>query len=228
MARLPKPSEKITLQESKTQQKLDFYEKRLSSMNAVVILFDMNQGRIVWSNEGIKRILGYRKTARIVPQERFDTLYHPDDRDVLKEMHEYLLKHKNGVFNAIYKVRDAHDDFRWVLTSARTYRCLPQENIFEVIGTSIDISEQFPYSKNVKLISQEKLKEINRDSICKISKREKEVLKHFANGFKTREIAEMLDLSFHTVNNHRKNLLKKLQIKNLAALVNFAVEHGLN
>ncbi|MFW5759195.1 MAG: response regulator transcription factor, partial [Bacteroidota bacterium] len=48
------------------------------------------------------------------------------------------------------------------------------------------------------------------------------------NGYKTREIADELGLSFHTVNNHRKNILRKLGFKNLAALVNFAVENGLD
>jgi DNA-binding NarL/FixJ family response regulator len=76
-------------------------------------------------------------------------------------------------------------------------------------------------------LSRQKNQELNKELLEKISKREREILQYFANGYKTKEIAEKFKLSFHTVNNHRKNILRKLQIKNLATLVNFAVENGL-
>jgi DNA-binding NarL/FixJ family response regulator len=46
-------------------------------------------------------------------------------------------------------------------------------------------------------------------------------------GLSSKEIAQKLDLSLKTVEVHRYNILKKLNLKNTAALVNFINSQGL-
>ena len=58
----------------------------------------------------------------------------------------------------------------------------------------------------------------------KLSDRELEVLFLIAHEYKNREIADMLYISEHTVDSHRKNLLNKLIAKNTAGLVRKAFE----
>ncbi|KPJ78892.1 MAG: histidine kinase [Deltaproteobacteria bacterium SG8_13] len=60
-----------------------------------------------------------------------------------------------------------------------------------------------------------------------LSAREKEVLKLIAEGYKNREIAELLCISLKTVEKHRANLMKKLDLHNAAALTYLALEKGL-
>lgn len=60
-----------------------------------------------------------------------------------------------------------------------------------------------------------------------LSAREKEVLKLIAEGYKNREIAEFLFISLKTVEKHRANLMKKLDLHNAAALTSLAYEKGL-
>ena len=60
-----------------------------------------------------------------------------------------------------------------------------------------------------------------------LSQREREVLKLIAEGYKNKEIAEELCISFKTVEKHRANLMKKLDLHNAAALAVYAVEKGL-
>jgi DNA-binding NarL/FixJ family response regulator len=60
-----------------------------------------------------------------------------------------------------------------------------------------------------------------------LTRREIEVLKLIASGNTTNEIAERLFISAMTVETHRRNLLQKLQLKNVAGLVRYAVENGL-
>lgn len=60
-----------------------------------------------------------------------------------------------------------------------------------------------------------------------LTQREREVLKLIASEFNTREIADALCISTHTVDTHRKNLLSKLNAKNVAGLTRFAIQHGL-
>lgn len=60
-----------------------------------------------------------------------------------------------------------------------------------------------------------------------LTDREKEVLSLIAREFSTKEIADKLFISTHTVDTHRKNLLSKLQVKNVVGLARFALQHGL-
>ncbi len=59
-----------------------------------------------------------------------------------------------------------------------------------------------------------------------LSKREKEVVKLVLREMTTQEIARKLFLSPATVETHRRNILDKLQVRNTAGLVKYAVERG--
>ena len=65
------------------------------------------------------------------------------------------------------------------------------------------------------------------DCIPLLTKREKQILQLIAEGFTNMQIAEKLFISIDTVDTHRKNLHHKLNVKNTATLIRFAVEHHL-
>ena len=60
-----------------------------------------------------------------------------------------------------------------------------------------------------------------------LTPREKELLKHIADGFTNTEIAEKMFLGVETINSYRKNLLLKVGAKNTAVLVKMALEEKL-
>jgi two-component system response regulator NreC len=60
-----------------------------------------------------------------------------------------------------------------------------------------------------------------------LTNREKEILKLVAEGYKNKDIAELLFISVKTVEKHRDNLMKKLDLHSAQALTTFAMEHGL-
>jgi len=60
-----------------------------------------------------------------------------------------------------------------------------------------------------------------------LSDQEKEILRLIAEGKTSKEMGEALFISERTVETHRRNIHNKLEIKNLAGLVRFAVENGL-
>lgn len=63
--------------------------------------------------------------------------------------------------------------------------------------------------------------------IPSLTKREKEILQLIAEGMTNNQIAEKIFISPATVDTHRKNMITKLGVSNTAALVKFAMEHGL-
>jgi len=60
-----------------------------------------------------------------------------------------------------------------------------------------------------------------------ITRREKEILKLILEENTNQQIADKLFLSLRTVENHRNNLLQKLNAKNTAGLVKIALQEGL-
>lgn len=60
-----------------------------------------------------------------------------------------------------------------------------------------------------------------------LTQREKEILKLIAEGYKNKEIADCLCISIKTVDKHRTNLMKKLDLHNVSALTAFAIDKGL-
>lgn len=60
-----------------------------------------------------------------------------------------------------------------------------------------------------------------------LSPRQIEVLRLLASGQNTQQVADYLCLSIKTVETHRSNIMKKLDLKNLADLTRYAVRHGL-
>lgn len=86
--------------------------------------------------------------------------------------------------------------------------------------------KQFFCGKVLDLITQSE-----EDMLCEevgaLSEREREVIKLVAEGFTTKEIAEKLYISNHTVNTHRKNIMHKLGLKNTAGIVIYAVKENI-
>ncbi|NGZ77765.1 response regulator [Saccharibacillus alkalitolerans] len=59
-----------------------------------------------------------------------------------------------------------------------------------------------------------------------LTAREREILRQVASGLTNREAAEVLGISEHTVKNHLKNILQKLQLQNRVQLTRYAMEKG--
>lgn len=60
-----------------------------------------------------------------------------------------------------------------------------------------------------------------------LTQREKEILQLIAAEHTTKEISEKLFISYRTAENHRYNLIQKLDVKNTAGLVKVAIQLGL-
>lgn len=65
------------------------------------------------------------------------------------------------------------------------------------------------------------------DPLAALTPRQREILQLVAEGHTNKEIAQRLGLSYRTVESHRNQLMKRLDVHDLTALVRFAVRVGL-
>jgi len=78
-----------------------------------------------------------------------------------------------------------------------------------------------------RLVETDSIKKINDPLYNSLTPREQEVLRLLAEGYSNKEIAEILCISPKTVENHRTNIMKKLNLHSFIDLVKYAVKLGL-
>ena len=83
------------------------------------------------------------------------------------------------------------------------------------------------FSESIKQTYMDSIFNKKKEVIVSLTNREKEVLKLIAEEFTTQEIANHLFLSKHTIESYRKNLISKLEVRNLAGLTKYAIKLGL-
>ncbi len=107
------------------------------------------------------------------------------------------------------------------------------EHIVEAIRTVQKGEQYFSQSVQQSMISSivgaDKKQKINQDGVfvSSLTNRELEVLKLISEELSSKEIAEKLFISTSTVDTYRKNLLKKLKVKNSVGLAMYAVKNKL-
>ncbi len=98
------------------------------------------------------------------------------------------------------------------------------EEIVDGIRTVIN-GRRFLCSQSAEIMKRKTTEGLK--SVPKVTRREKEILHQAAKGLTTQEIAAVLFISPHTVESHRKNLMEKFEVKNLASAIKLAMEYGL-
>jgi DNA-binding NarL/FixJ family response regulator len=60
-----------------------------------------------------------------------------------------------------------------------------------------------------------------------LTPRERQILQLIAEGNTTKQVGRLLEISFKTAESHRNNIMKKLNIHDIAGLVRYAIQKGL-
>ena len=93
--------------------------------------------------------------------------------------------------------------------------------------------EMFLYPSVVRSLVHDYLRRVGeggeeeRQHLEALTERQREVLQLIADGRTTQEIAERLVISPHTVQTHRQNIMRKLNLHSRAELIKYAIRHGL-
>lgn len=97
----------------------------------------------------------------------------------------------------------------------------------EVIAGNVFISDETKNSLYNFICNLEDPNEKKFGVIEELTGREKEVLELICEGLRTKDIADKLFISIHTVESHRRKIMSKLDVRNSSMLVKFAVDNHL-
>ena len=143
-------------------------------------------------------------------------------------LNKHIKTHYKNVKTLVVSMR--HD--------AQTIQTLTQDNVDGYVPKNAEKEELLRaiehvlkgekyFSQSIKEVYLKGMFSNEQTLIATLSKREKEVLKLIAQEFTTQEIADTLFLSKHTIESYRKNLISKLEVRNLAGLTKYALKMGL-
>jgi len=172
---------------------------KVSANNYDVIIMDIKMPK----KDGIEAT---REIVKKYPAARIIALSMMDEQDYIVKMLQagakgYLLKNssKEELLKAVLAVSKGDNYFSHEVSS---------------IMLAKFIHKEFPSKREMK-------------SDVDLTKREKEIIKMIAEEMTNAEIGVKLGISIRTVDTHRRNLLQKLDVKNTAGLVRYAIQAGL-
>jgi len=127
----------------------------------------------------------------------------------------------------IFRIRKSEEHSAWVYMKI----CQSDENAIEFTNHAVcvimEIDPAGISKEQLNVFTAEIKKAGNAEKIKKLTPREIEIIKLIAKGYSYTVIAEKLEIKPETVNSHRKNILQKLGISNIAMISCFATEVGL-
>lgn len=106
-----------------------------------------------------------------------------------------------------------------------TSHCLIEDRLF--VPAVKQVEQQIKESGKEVYANEEESASADKEKIETLSKREIDIIVCITKGMSTKEIAEKLFLSIHTVNTHRRNISAKLQIHSTAGLTIYAIANKL-
>ncbi|MCB0755056.1 MAG: response regulator transcription factor [Flavobacteriales bacterium] len=115
-----------------------------------------------------------------------------------------------------------------VLTAGASGYILKHSSKDEILKAIRDVANNKHHFGNDVLakISSE-FTQLEKGNQPMLTKKEAEVLKLIAQEFSNQEIAEKLGCGIRTVDTHKRNLIRKLEVKNVVGLVKYALKMGV-
>ncbi|WP_304583272.1 response regulator transcription factor [uncultured Alistipes sp.] len=208
--------------------------------NSGITVYDMFRRRHVFASYNFSELFHY-DMERIEAEDAayFSRHIHPDD---------LLTLHRNGIACLRYLMehRELAPDMKLineyrVEACGRYVRVIEQYQVLEFdrrgnIWLSLSMVDVSPNQAALEGVRSQLLNFRNGtvlpfpsagDRESQLSGREREILRLIGRGKLSKEIADELAISVHTVNTHRQRILEKLNVDNSIEAVRYASEHGL-
>ncbi len=131
----------------------------------------------------------------------------------------FQLNDANAVSSGFQAIKPVgKKDFRLLLTASKIYK---KENIYFSMTMPIKMLETST-NKLERVLEQDLFLRKNFERFASLTKKEKEILQLIAMGYSNQEIANMAFTSIYTVDTHRKNINRKLEIRHLSEAYRYA------
>jgi DNA-binding CsgD family transcriptional regulator len=194
---------------------------------SVIIIYNLKTKSVEYMSErGLEILKTSAKELQDLGPDYFYKFFNPEDaQDYVPKFLDLLERNDiHEVFTFFQQVCASGDkEWEWYLSASKVLMC-DDENIPYLTITAahhVHKLKTITY-KLEKLLLEKETMRTEIDKYILLTKREKEIITLVVAGDSSIGISEKLFISFSTVEQHRKNIKKKLNIKNTPDLVRFA------
>ncbi len=199
----------------------------LNEINAFIFVFDIQNVKPLWINSYFTKRMGYTNNdIRNTTKEDFLKLFHPNSMALFISRIEFFIKNVNRELKTVYQLKTKNQDWIYLLTSSRVFKKNADGSVKYLIGYASEVNTH-ELKHHLNEVTRLKRKVDNLPVISSLSKREFDIIRLITRGLTDKEISLKLNISIHTTKTHRKRIIQKLELKNTATLVKYAVENGL-
>lgn len=202
--------------------------------SAAISVFDLNRKTHVYISGLYRKRLGLPDHKQEGP-EGFDQLMHPDDLLIATKSGLHFLKmtidlkpeeRKDFKLVSEFRIRKSKGSWMRMIEQQQILETDPCGNIWLALST-VDVSpnQNTDEPMTCRLVNHrtgEITPYATGNNFFQLTRREKEILLLISDGFTSKLIAERLNISIHTVNTHRQNIIEKLAVSNTAEAVRMA------
>jgi len=166
--------------------------------------------------------LGPTYFTKFFPKEELRFLNEGLQQFIAKDDH-------SSVYSFLQRVRpDSSCEYKWYFTSSRLCCGTESGNTNMIMHLAIEANALNNLGRKLNRVFEENLFiSQNYRKFNLLTTREKEIIRLIALDKSTQDISDLLFISTHTVNNHRKNILNKLEITCISQLVRFAMSFDM-
>lgn len=158
-------------------------------------------------------------------QHFFELLSENEQQELVRQIAVFLNKQSKETIYSFFwgNCKTVNLEAKWYVSSARLKKCTNGSSLHKIVVFTYDLEALGENkAKLFQVIESLVFLKNNYNKASLLTKRETEILGLLALGKKSVEIGEQLYISEHTVNTHRKNINKKLEIKTLTDLMKYA------
>ncbi len=194
--------------------------------------------KAVTFQSGILDLLGY--TPEEFTVHFLTNNYHPEDFDLVRRLliatltyaTENDVSHQLGYF-VTYRIKHKNGHYIKVMRQSNVF---DKDEKGQIISNTalltdisfLDTSNKVQWRFDAPGLDQQKFKEYVSQSYSGFfTERESEIISLLKKGSSSLEISNSLNISKHTVDTHRRKILKRANCKNLIELLNFCTQNGI-
>lgn len=214
-----------------TENELQFYRRFTGQMNAVMYVLNQQPFRVDWvsDNACLMRTLGLSATEVLQDSDGVVARLndYPDFSESVIQAVERFQENPDICWAGVYRINDIHNQPRWMIYSAQTLEKDASGIPTKVATIAFPVEDVFNTPKTLRDFQKYLSRKIYEMEVTLMTLKQKEYLKHAAGGLSRKEIAATMNISIHTVDDHRKALLKKFEVRTTAELLQLAQKFGL-
>lgn len=151
-------------------------------------------------------------------------------REILNEIDGFFhYQDDNAILSQFQRLRPKQKkDYEWIYIASRLIRENANEPADKRLLVAVPVKLMGCLNQKYSRVLDENIyMKKNFTSFAALTKCEKQILSLVALGKESAEIAGMLFISRHTVEQHRKNIARKVEHRNFAELIRFALAFAL-